>query len=394
MITITDKAKCCGCEACVNICPQKCLEIKIDDEGFGYPVVANNKCINCKLCEKVCPMDKNKENKNDLLLSYVGKTRNEDILHSSTSGGIFTQIASAFISDGGIVYGAAYDDAFSVKHVRCTDNKKLFDLSGSKYVQSRLGDVYVQIRDDLKNNKKVLFCGTPCQINGLLGFIGNDENLENLITIDIICRAVPSPLLWDKYVKYLDEKYDGQIKKYRMRDKINGYQFSHFVSYDKDGEVVYKGGTFVNQYLRAFFSGICNRPSCYCCKFKTVKRLSDLTIGDCFYSMLYGVSDKEGASVIIIHTEKGEKIFNGSDLQKKAVDIDEVVKRSKEITHSTGIDSRRSSFLNDLNNIPISEVLDKYYPMTLSIYYKYFLRVLLSKLGLHDFIKRLFIRLK
>lgn len=385
MIKISDKVDCCGCEACVNMCPQKCIVFSFDSEGFGYPEVDNSKCIGCGLCEQVCPMDKKKENNDDLLQCFVGKTQNKDILHKSASGGVFTQIASGFLRNGDIVYGAAYDENFNVRHVRCSKIEQLLALTGSKYVQSRMGDVYARVKKDLSKGKKVLFSGTPCQINGIISFIGNHENL---FTLDIVCHAVPSPLIWKKYVKHMDEKYCGKINNYNMRDKIYGYQFSHFVSYDRTGKIVYKGGTFFNQYLRAFFSGICDRPSCYRCRFKTVKRNSDITLGDCFFSNNYGVSDTGGACTIIVHTLKGSKLINDPEITKRSIEVTDVIRGSKEITKSTEEDHRRNDFWEDVRLLPIEKVLNKYFPMSFIVYFKYYLRVALCKMGMHDFIKR------
>ncbi len=391
MIRITDRTNCCGCEACVNVCPQNCIEFFFDEEGFGYPKVDTRKCTGCNLCEEICPMSKSKENDADLLLGFIGKTNNEEILRSSASGGVFTQAAMNFLRDGGIVYGVAYNSNFSVSHIRFAKEEELYKLSGSKYVQSRMGDVYVQITNDLKNGKKVLFCGTPCQVNGVKSFIGNNDRL---ITIDIVCHAVPSPLLWKCYVSDMNNKYSGMIKNYNMRDKKYGYQFSHFIAYGDKEKEVYKGGTFFNQYLRAFFSGICNRPSCYKCRFKTIKRNSDITLGDCFYAREYGASDKDGACIIVIHTINGKEIIDNADIQRIPIEINTIVKRSKEITYSTEEDYRRKAFFEDLNKHNVNIVLDKYFPMSFIVYFKYYLRIVLCKIGLHDFLKRSIIRFR
>lgn len=385
MINIKNKSECCGCEACVYSCPEKCISFCSDEEGFGYPKVDITKCIGCNSCERVCPINKDVESKDDLLQGYIGKTQNEEILQKCSSGGVFTQIAITFIRNGGIVYGASYDDDYHVSHVRCNNEVDIYKISGSKYVQSRMVNVYEQIKSDLQAGLMVLFCGTPCQINGILGAIGDNDNLY---IIDLICHAVPSPLIWDRYIQYLNNKYRDNIKRINLRDKRYGYQFSHFVSYDINERVVYKAGTFLNQYLRAFFSGICNRPSCYRCTFKTLKRKSDLTLGDCYYSKEFGISDKNGACSIIVHTLKGQRLIEDERLIIKPIDVNLLVSRSKEITCSSKEDSRREAFFEDVNNNSIEVVLNKYFPMTLVVYIKYYIRVLLVKIKIHDLIKR------
>lgn len=194
MIEIKDKKDCCGCYACYNICPKKCISMKADEEGFWYSVIEQNKCVNCNLCEKVCPIINPVNRGNSLKLSYAVKNKDEDIRLRSSSGGMFYLLAEDTIKQNGLVYGAAFDKDFSVKHIGIDKISEIELLQGSKYLQSSIGDTYKHVKNDLRENKQVLFTGTPCQVEGLKSFLGKEE--ENLITMDFICHGVPSPSIW------------------------------------------------------------------------------------------------------------------------------------------------------------------------------------------------------
>lgn len=389
MINLVDKRMCCGCEACVNSCPQNCISFDFDEEGFGYPNIDKNKCIDCGKCDSVCPMHKPKERDDDLLLGYIGYARDKEVQKKATSGGIFTEIARNVILEGGVAFGAGFVDDFNVAHVACEKTDDLIKLSGSKYVQSRIGDCYKQVAECLEKGRKVIFCGTPCQVDGLLNCVGYNDRLY---TIDLVCRAVPSPLVWKEYFDHLNGQKNGKIKRVSFRDKLVGYQFSHFAVYDDNGMVLYKAGTHLDQYLRAFFSGICNRPSCYECRFKTIRRLSDITIGDCFWADEYGIKDKDGVCTIIVHSEKGKRLLDSAKICAVEMSVNELCSRSYELTNSTGMDSRRDDFFKDIRNSNIKEVLNYYFPTTLHKYLRYYIRLFLKVIGVHDVAKSLIVR--
>ena len=175
MITIKEKAKCSGCYSCINICPKKCIEMREDEEGFEYPVVNKNVCINCNLCEKHCPIE-NKERNIEEPIAYAAINKNEEIRRESSSGGMFTLLAEAILDKGGVVYGAAFNDEYIVEHIKVTQKEDLKLLRGSKYVQSKIGTIYEDVRDSLQNGKWVYFTGTPCQVDGLLTYLGKEDS--------------------------------------------------------------------------------------------------------------------------------------------------------------------------------------------------------------------------
>ena len=200
MINIKDKSKCCGCSGCMNICPKNAIIMKEDKNGFKYPIVDKEKCINCGLCEKVCPILNNKKEQQKEIKAYACYNKNIEERLKSSSGGIFILLAKEILKRNGIVFGAAFDENFNVKHISIDNEKDIEKLMGSKYVQSNMGKVYKEVKEFLENGKYILFSGTPCQIEGLKKFLKKDY--DKLYTQDIICHGVPSPKIWQMYLEY------------------------------------------------------------------------------------------------------------------------------------------------------------------------------------------------
>lgn len=199
MLEIKDKKKCCGCEACVQRCPVQCISMRSDVEGFLYPNINQTICINCNVCEKVCPEINQSEIRRPLKV-YAAKNPDELIRLSSSSGGIFTMLAEQILKENGVVFGARFNEKWEVEHGYTDIQDGVAAFRGSKYVQSRIGDNYRQVEDFLRKGRKVLFSGTPCQVAGLKRFLHNKE-YDNLLTVDVVCHGVPSPLVWRKYLE-------------------------------------------------------------------------------------------------------------------------------------------------------------------------------------------------
>ena len=195
MINIIEKSKCTGCSACANICPKNCIEMIRDEEGFLYPQINFDICGECGICEKICPVANFEYIKDDTdTIAYAVINKNNDIRKKSSSGGVFTLLAEQVLDNNGVVFGAAFDKNFLVKHISVENKEELDKLRGSKYLQSDVGDTYTIAKANLDNGRQVLYSGTPCQIAGLLSFL--KKPYKNLITVDLICHGVPSPRLW------------------------------------------------------------------------------------------------------------------------------------------------------------------------------------------------------
>ena len=203
MIQILDKSQCCGCTACVSICPKQCITMREDEEGFLYPVVDSSHCIDCNLCKKVCPELYPKEMREPLHV-YAAKHKNEQVRLASSSGGIFTLLAEKIIDEGGVVFGVRFNNNWDVVHDYTETMEGLAVFRGSKYVQSYMGDCYLKAKSFLEQGRKVMFTGTPCQIAGLKNFLRKDY--DNLLTVDVVCHGVPSPKVWQVYLDEIARK--------------------------------------------------------------------------------------------------------------------------------------------------------------------------------------------
>jgi len=391
MIKIDEKKNCCGCSACANVCPKRCIRMVEDNEGFLYPEVEQDICINCGLCERVCPI-KNpvKEQVNLEQKAFVAKNRDEVVLRESTSGGAFSAIAKWVINQGGIVFGARLNQNFEVEHVAVEKYEDLKVFRNSKYVQSNIGKTFCQVRNYLNDGRIVLFSGTGCQLEGLLHFL--QKNYENLYTIDVICRAVPSPLVLRKYLEM--QRLRGlQISDVKFRDKYHGYKYSSmslFTSNNHD----YHEGIDTDVYLRAFFSGMSFRPSCSDCKFRKRYRRTDMTIWDCFTIDEFSkeLDNDKGATRILIHSSRAKKIVEemGSDLKIVEIDVESAIKGVKELTEGPIPHPQREAFFEDLNALPAEDVFEKYFPITLRHRLEKQARLWSNRLGIYKIMKKIF----
>lgn len=357
---LVDKKDCCGCYACYNACPKNCIEMKVDTEGFWYPSVNFDECIHCNVCQNVCPAVN--ENKTDNKpVSYLGYNNNQDIRKSSSSGGMFTPIAEKIINDGGVVFGAAFNDKFEVEHI-CVDSvEDLSKLRGSKYVQSKIDDTYCQVKSLLKDGKTVLFTGTPCQIEGLYSYLGKERS-DNLFTQDIICHGVPSPNVWNEYLKYRANGAD--IKDVSFRNKKYGWHyFSMMIETDKKR---YTKRLDEDLFIKLFLDNTILRPSCYACKFKKEVRISDFTLADCWRPAKVKSQikdDDNGLSMMFVNTDKAKKLFEEikSNYVLQKIEYDLAIKSQMAVTKSVELNDHRPDFFVVFKNKDFAYIDENWY---------------------------------
>lgn len=388
MIRISSKENCCGCSACSNVCGQHAITMQSDDEGFLYPIINQKLCTGCGICDKVCPISNPKEKKPVLQKAYLVQHKNQKILKESTSGGAFTAIASCIIKKGGVVFGAAFDKDFHVIHTSAETEADLRKFRNSKYVQSDLGDTFRQVRSFLKAGRLVCYSGTPCQIEGLKKFLMKEY--ENLITVDVVCRAVPSPGVWEKYLEYINKK--DLVTSVRFRDKTFGYQFSTMELITASGKVI-RGGIDTQTWLRMFFSGMIIRPSCTEYRFRSHNRISDITIWDCFniYKLSKEFDEDCGTTRVLTHTDIGRHIIDECALiiNIKEIEVQEAIQGVKEMKKSPSIHVKKKEFFRDFNNMEFEYLLEKYFPNTLIVRIKGKTRLFLNKVGFDKTIKHI-----
>lgn len=361
MIEINDKRDCSGCTACASICPVKCIEMKSDEEGFVYPVVDKSRCINCGLCEKTCPIINRKADAKIEPRAYACINNDLAVRMNSSSGGVFSLLAEYILKNDGVVFGASFDENFVVRHTFVEREEDLNKLRVSKYVQSDMGEMFKKAKEFLDGGRMVLFTGTACQIAGLKSFLKRDY--ENLFTQDLICHGVPSPLVWKKYVELRRLEGNSTIKSISFRDKHYSWVFFSMCFKFANNET-YRKRYLGDPMLNIFLLNKCLRPSCHACVFKTITRQSDVTLADFWgiNSVLPEINDKKGVSLVLIQSEKGQKLFDEikSGMTYKEVNFKHAIIHNKMYYKSALKNPVRTRFFRDLQNLPFKKVMGRY----------------------------------
>ena len=351
MIKIVDPSKCCGCSACVNVCQHHAISMQLDKLGFPYPVVDMDNCVDCGLCDAVCAfvpdVSAAQTVPNDTKVEVLAARHDDaDILAQSQSGGAFSAIAVQVLNDGGVVYGAAFDQSHLVRHIKVDSVEGLSALRGSKYVQSDLSDIFRQVRSDLRSGTKVLFCGTPCQVAGLRSFIPVTMQ-DGLYLVDFVCHGVPSPSVWKDYLDYMSRQ--GTIVKANFRDKSVAGWKEHKETF------IYNNGkkNVADSFRVLFYKNIMLRHSCSVCPYNIMNHKSDVTIAD-----FWGVDEiipqmdgPEGTSMVICNTSDGQELMvRASDVLNivtAVLDYDFMSRRNPNLVRPARIDKDRMAFENE-----------------------------------------------
>ncbi len=298
------KDVCTGCMACVKSCPVNCISSAKDDDGFYYPVVESGKCVDCSKCVNICPAEKEEKCNQPLIIS-AGYSTDESVRASGSSGGFVVELSKQIIEDGGIVYGAAFDAQKKQVCHTSSEEVPLEKLSRSKYVQSNTEDVHLSVKNRLEEGKTVLFCGTPCQVEGLVAFLG--KSYSNLITVDFFCHGVPSVEFFEKTLSYYEEKNSRKIKDVHFRDKKDGWhKLALNICFDDGTEKRIPSGE--QPYYYYFLNNYSLRKSCYSCQ-RYKSHVSDITVAD-YWTVNKCDDEDKGVSLILINTPEGEKAVN------------------------------------------------------------------------------------
>ncbi|MBQ7031839.1 MAG: Coenzyme F420 hydrogenase/dehydrogenase, beta subunit C-terminal domain [Bacilli bacterium] len=373
--------KCYGCSACFNICPTKCISMKPNKRGFLEPVIDYEKCINCGACIRICP--RMKEYRKEVLKNpktYILKNKSKEIRNISTSGGFFSSIADYFIENNGVIYGCIVDEDLKIKHIRteCDYSR----MRGSKYVQSDLGNTFAEIKKDLLDNKLVLFTGSPCQCAGLKTYLGKDY--DNLYIIDFICHGPQSPLIWSEYINFLTEK-NGKIKDYHFRTKLNGWHsHTEVIEYESGIKEYDTLDSSLNKEL--FHLGLSLREACYHCQFTSLNRLGDITMGDAWglEKIKPEFDDNLGTSLILINSEKGNKLFNQikNTISYLEQDIEDYIVYNPRLKTSRPNSKKRDEFWKIYDKKGFKGIIKKYTGYSFFKKVKKIIKRILTKLHL------------
>ena len=364
---------CTGCTACKNICPKGAISMEADKEGFHYPKVNYELCIKCGLCEQRCPIISQKyTNKYMQPDVYAAWNLDSEVRISSTSGGVFSALAEVFLKHGGYVVGAVYDEDFSIYHEVTNSIDRIPLLKQSKYAQSMLKDVFIQIRELLREEKMVLFCGTPCQSAGLQKFLG--KSYVNLYCCDFICRGVISQKVYHKFLSDMAKKTKTSVSNVHFKNKDYGWnQFSTKLTF-KDGSVYHKDRNQDYYMLGYLKHNLYLRPSCHECRFKTIPRNSDISLGDFWGIGNYKseLDNNKGTSVVLINSTKGHELFEwASDkLFAERRTLDEVLKGNACLLNVAEAGKYREYFFANIDKVPFDTLIKKIDETALGLSYK------------------------
>ena len=354
MIEIKDKKDCCGCHACQQTCPHGCITMQVDQKGFLYPVVDKLNCIECGRCEKVCPVINLHEESTPIQIrTFVHP--DENIRSNSSSGGFFSMLATYVLERGGVVFGARFDERWNVVHDYIQTEEQLPLLQGSKYLQSVIGDSYVKAEKFLKEGILVLFTGTSCQIAGLKTYLRKEYEL--LLTMDVICHGVPSPIVWNSYLQLITANESG-IQAISFRDKTTGWKNYSFALRKQDDSLFTEPFT-QNLYMKGFLNNFFLRPSCYNCPAKKGKANSDFTVGD-FWGIdkiLSELDDDKGVSVVLINSKKGDVLYKEYGLNGKNVMDSDILINNRCVENSTEKDWYSDFFWNEYSKFGLVAVV-------------------------------------
>lgn len=378
---LAEKNKCTGCAACSNVCSLEAIKMVADKTGFLYPEINKDLCVNCGKCNEICPIIFPIE-RNDTFVpkTYIFQYKDDNIRKESTSGGAFTAIAEEIINRNGVVFGASFDENWCVRHTYTESLEGLAQFRNSKYVQSEIRNTYSETKHFLDTGRWVCFSGTPCQIHGLINYLGKDH--EKLITVDLICLAIPSPKVFKKYLE-LRKKQIPHIKKISFRNKDLGYSYPTMLI--EGNNKSYRNGSESDEWLRLFLKKYSTRSSCGECSAQK-QRCSDFTIYDCnnIYEKKPDIDDEKGTSNILIWSNKGYQLFSlfknkhitFEDSSKQKHQSNKAVPKTSEI-----IDF--DTFYDDLEKLPAEQFFHKYTPQTTKIKILSYGRMFSYKIGVY-----------
>lgn len=392
MPVLANLDNCCGCSACANKCAKGAIVMVPNTEGFLHPVVEPAKCVECGMCEKVCPALEPVNSYSDFTpFAIILQHKDENIRYQSTSGGAFTAIAEEVINKGGVVFGAAFSSNLKVRHIGVTTKEELSKFRNSKYVQSEIGECYKVAKKHLSDGKKVCFSGTPCQINGLYKFLGRDY--DNLITVDVVCKSVPSPLVFEKYVEY-KKKQEGDLSDIVFRDKKRGFLYCTMAHYATSEDKIvakssYRRGSESDEWLRLFLSGKISRRSCTSCKYQSKSRPGDFTLGDIWETGNAKFDDNKGSTMAHVWSAKGKAFLDDIRDSIRIMPYPIEQSRGTERKNTLHIMPDRESLFADANDMAPNKFFAKYAPYSLKVRIKNYGRYLLWRLNIQSFVRHL-----
>lgn len=357
---------CSSCAACANVCPRGAIAMKIDEKGFYRPSVDSEKCVECGACERACPWTKNVANPNGASESpkaFAAYATDETIRLNSSSGGIFSVLAEKVLDDGGVVVGVTQLGKAHFGHIVVENKADLEKLRGSKYVQADAGFIYRDVRSLLRAGRKVLFSGTPCQVAALYSVLGT-KRFENLTTVDIVCHGSPSVKVFEKYLRETESLENMQIEKCDFRNKSTGWKAYSLLLFGGEYKKVIPHEN--SRFMRLFLNRICQNEACENCRYRKLPRIADITLGDYWNiaSVHPEMDDDKGTSVVLLNTERGEKLFDEISPRIRSCEsrLEMAIAGNPCIVRSSAPHPKRAEFFAELDSKSLDELIRKFCP--------------------------------
>lgn len=362
-ISLISKDNCTGCAACAAICPQKCIEMKLDEEGFKYPDIDTEKCVDCGLCLKNCSVDSSIQ-LYDTLEAYAATGKNKTIVEKSSSGGAFVLCAKYVIEElNGYVCGAVLEDNLILRHKVVNTMDGVKTMQGSKYIQSDMNNCFGVIINLLNAGEYVLFSGTPCQVAGLRKIV--KKGLDHLFTLDLICHGVPSAFAFSEYMRkmYGSKNYSDFTFRQRNKYLLTSYSYSYENKNKSENNSEYMLiEAFEDPFYQSFIEGNNYRESCYTCRYAQSRRCGDITIGDCANSNAYKSLLGKSLSTIVVNTAQGSKLWNivKEQFEYEIADYDNEIYLNKQLHEPVKRPNKRDEFYCDLMRMGNDDFKEKY----------------------------------
>lgn len=355
--------KCTACGACAQICPKHCISFEAADLGTLYPKINEDICVNCGMCENVCPIHiELKQPSNQKAFAVVHN--DSKILLGSSSGGFFSALAQLIIGQNGIVYGCAFDKNMNPVTIGVDSVEELYKLRGSKYVQSDTTSAFIKVKTDLLEGRPVLFTGTPCQVAGLKSFLG--KPYDHLICVDLICHGVPSSQYFLDYLHHLEHKTGSKIQGFNFRDKrTKGWGLSGTYEGTREGtceKYTHKLFYFQSYYYSYFLHGETYRESCYSCKYASLNRVGDFTMGDLWGAegMRLPFSVEGGCSLVIANSIKAQELLNALEIQYAEVPLEVAVRYNQQLQTPSECPRHREDRIKEYK-VNSAEEIERYF---------------------------------